>query len=141
MSAIANHQIDAKKYARLVARTAPRAIGSEDENEHFLAIANEIMRKGEDNISPEEDTLLELLFTLIEKFEEEHYQIQKNSSATPASILHELMDARELQPKDLWEVFGSKGLTSDVLNGKQGISKKKAKALAEFFNVSVELFI
>ena len=51
------------------------------------------------------------------------------------------MAARNLQPKDLWEVFGSKSLTSEVLNGNRDISKSKAKALAEFFHVSAELFI
>jgi HTH-type transcriptional regulator / antitoxin HigA len=52
-----------------------------------------------------------------------------------------LMAARGLQPKDLWEVFGSKSLTSEILNGNRAISKSKAKALADFFRVSAELFI
>ncbi|HSE37696.1 MAG TPA: hypothetical protein VLG74_10360 [Blastocatellia bacterium] len=51
------------------------------------------------------------------------------------------MTARNLQAKDLWGVFGSKSLTSEVLNGNRDISKSKAKALAEFFHVSAELFI
>ena len=42
---------------------------------------------------------------------------------------------------DLWKLFGSKGVASEVVNGKRGISKAQAKALAEFFHVSPELFI
>ena len=107
----------------------------------MLSVVNRLMAKGEGNLAPEEEVLLELLFTLIEKFEEEHYQLEKNSSSTPVSILKELMAARDLQPKDIWDLFGSKSLTSEVLNGHRAISKSKAKALAEFFHVSAELFI
>ena len=141
MSANVSVQFDPRKYSRLLARTLPRTISSEEENARMLAIVNRIMAKGEENVSPEESVLLDLLFTLIEKFEQEHYEIEVRGSATPVSILKELMEARGLQPNDLWEVFGSKGLTSEVLNGSRGISKNKAKALAEFFHVSVELFI
>lgn len=51
------------------------------------------------------------------------------------------MAARNLQPKDLWAVLGSKSLTSEILNRNRDISKSKAKALADFFHVSAELFI
>ena len=56
-------------------------------------------------------------------------------------MLRHLMDARGLKQSDLTEVFGSKGVASEVLNGKRGISKAQAKRLAEFFGVSAELFI
>jgi HTH-type transcriptional regulator/antitoxin HigA len=51
------------------------------------------------------------------------------------------MEARNLTQKDLWEVFGSKGITSEVFHGKRSISKAQAKKLAAFFHVSAELFI
>lgn len=51
------------------------------------------------------------------------------------------MESRELTAKDLWDVFGSKGVTSEVLSGKRSISKTHIKKLAAFFNVSPELFI
>jgi HTH-type transcriptional regulator/antitoxin HigA len=46
-----------------------------------------------------------------------------------------------MKPKDLWSVFGSKGITSEVLRGKRGISKEKAKILAATFHVPVELLL
>jgi HTH-type transcriptional regulator/antitoxin HigA len=141
VSAIASVQVDPKKYSRLLAKTLPRAIDSEEENDRMLAIVNRLMRKGEGNLTPEEEVLLELLFTLIEKFEADYYQLEKNSSSTPVSVLKELMSARDLRPKDLWEVLGSRSLTSEILNGHRTISKSKAKALAHFFHVSAELFI
>ena len=141
VTAIANVQIDPKKYSRLLAKTLPRTISTEEENDRMLKIANQLMSKGEGNLTPEEDTLLDLLFTLIEKFEEGYYQLEKNSTSTPVSMLKHLMDARDLKPKDLGDVLGSKSLASEILNGHRAISKSKAKALAQFFHVSAELFI
>jgi HTH-type transcriptional regulator/antitoxin HigA len=56
-------------------------------------------------------------------------------------MLRYLMDDRGLKQADLLPVFGSSGIASEVVNGKRSISKTQAKKLAEFFNVSVELFI
>jgi HTH-type transcriptional regulator/antitoxin HigA len=51
------------------------------------------------------------------------------------------MRARDLQPKDLWPVFGSKGITSEVLRGKRGIGNEMARRLGEMFHVSPAVFI
>lgn len=90
------------------------------------------------NPSPEEKELAELLALLIDQFEERRYPIRK---ATPIQVLNHLMDARGLTQKDLWEIFGSKGITSEVVRGKRSISKTQAKKLASFFKVSADLFI
>jgi len=42
---------------------------------------------------------------------------------------------------DVGQLLGSKGRVSEVINGKRAISKAQAKALADFFHVSAELFI
>lgn len=115
----------------------PVAIETEEENERMLAVVEKLMDKGED-ISAEEEALLRLLVTLIQDFEEKYYHPQ---DATPLEVLHHLMEARELKPRDLWELFGSKGITSEVLNGKRSISKTQARKLADFFHVSADLFI
>ena len=130
--------IDRRKYARLLARTLPTVIENEEQNERMLREVERLIDKGHDHLSPEEKALFKLMTRLIEDFEQQHYQL---NAATPLTILKELMAARNLQPKDLWEVFGSKSLTSEVLNGNREISKNKAKALADFFHVSAELFI
>ncbi len=140
MTATVSVQIDPKKYSRLLTKTLPRAITTEEENERMLAIVDGLMRKGEDNLTPEEGALFDLLVMLIEKFEDEHYP-EVGRTATPVSILKHLMEARDLKPKDLWDVIGSKSLTSEILSEKRTISKSKAKALAGFFHVSAELFI
>lgn len=51
------------------------------------------------------------------------------------------MEVRNLTPKDLWKIFGSKGITSEVIHGKRSISKAQAKRLAAFFHVGADVFI
>lgn len=129
--------INPQKYGRLLARVRPAVIKSEEENNRLLALVERLMAKGE-SLTPEEGELLELLGKLIADFEEEFYQPE---DATPHEILQELMNARRLKQSDLREILGSKGRVSEVINGKRAISKAQAKALAEFFHVSAELFI
>jgi HTH-type transcriptional regulator/antitoxin HigA len=129
--------INPARYKKLLSRAMPVVIDTEEENDRMLAEVQKLMAKGED-ISPEEDALLRLMATLIQNFEERFYQPRK---ATPLEILHHLMDARDLKQSHLLEVFGSKGIASEVINGKRSISKAHAKALAKFFGVSAELFI
>jgi HTH-type transcriptional regulator/antitoxin HigA len=115
----------------------PVVIESEAENERMLAVVEKLMKKGED-LSAEEEKLLKLLARLIEDFEQRYYRPRE---AEPLEILHHLMEARGIKQSQLWEVFGSKGIASEVLNGKRGISKTHARALANYFHVSVDLFI
>ncbi len=74
----------------------------------------------------------------IEKFEDEHYPIPPS---TPQQVLLHLMEANGIKQENLIGVIGSRGVVSEVVNGKRNISKAQAKALAEFFSVDVGLFI
>jgi HTH-type transcriptional regulator / antitoxin HigA len=129
-------ELNEKAYRQLLGRTLPHVIRTDDEYER---LTNELVRLDErENPSPEEKELAELLSLLIDEYEERRYPIRK---ATPQHTLHHLMEARQLTQKDLWKVFGSKGITSEVFHGKRSISKAQARKLAEFFHVNVELFI
>jgi HTH-type transcriptional regulator / antitoxin HigA len=130
-------KIDPTRYRRLLSQTMPVVIESEEENERMLAIVEKLMEKGE-NLSPEEEKLLKLLARLIEDFECEYYHPR---DAEPLQVLQHLMESRGIKPTHLWEVFGSKGIASEVLNGKRGISKTHARALAQYFHVPADLFI
>ena len=129
--------IDPTRYKRLLSQTMPVVIESEEENERMLGVVEKLMDKGE-NLSPEEEKLLKLFAKLIEDFEQKYYH---PGDAEPLEVLQHLMDARGVKQSHLWEVFGSKGIASEVLNGKRGISKTQAKALAQYFHVPAELFI
>jgi HTH-type transcriptional regulator/antitoxin HigA len=51
------------------------------------------------------------------------------------------MTERNLKQKDLLAIFKSKGIASEVINGKRSISKAQARELGQFFNVSPAVFI
>jgi HTH-type transcriptional regulator / antitoxin HigA len=129
--------LNRKVYASLLGDVLPKVIESEEENELFLAEVEKLMALGED-LTPEQLQLMNLLVSLIEKFEEQHYSLHP---ATPLEVLNELVLQRELKQKDLVPVFGSQGIASEVLNGKRSISKAQAKALGDFFHVSPALFL
>jgi HTH-type transcriptional regulator/antitoxin HigA len=130
--------VDPKAYARLLTRTLPAPIESEKDYEQMLAQVDALMERDEDDLSPAESKLLDLLTMLIERYEDQRYPPR---AVTPHGMVHHLMDARGLKHKDIWPLFGSKGVASDVLNGKRAISKAHAKRLAAFFHVSAALFI
>lgn len=130
-------KIDPVRYRRLLSRTMPVVIETEEENARMLAIVERLMQKGE-KLSAEEEKLLKLLARLVEDFEQRFY---RPSDATPLEVLHHLMEARDVKQSQLWNVFGSKGIASEVLNGKRGISKTHARALANYFNVPADLFV
>jgi HTH-type transcriptional regulator / antitoxin HigA len=130
-------KIDPTRYKRLLSQTMPVVIETEEENDRMLAIVERLMEKGE-SLSPEEEKLLKLLAKLIEDFEQRYYRPEE---ATPLEVLQHLMESREVKQSQLWKLFGSKGIASEVLSGKRGISKTHARALAGYFHVPVELFI
>jgi HTH-type transcriptional regulator/antitoxin HigA len=129
--------LNKEEYIKLLSETVPRIIDTEIEHKRLLNEVDKLMDLGE-NLTDEQAEVLQLLVTLIEQYEDKHYQLK---AATPLEIMHELMSVRQLKQKDIVEVFGSKGITSEVINGKRSISKNQAKALGDFFHVSYTLFL
>jgi HTH-type transcriptional regulator/antitoxin HigA len=128
--------LNEKAYRQLLGRILPHVIRTDEECER---LTNELERLDErERLSPAESELAELLTVLIDQYEERRHPIRK---ASPRQTLKHLMEARNLKQKDLWKLFGSKGITSEVFHGKRSISKAQARKLAEFFHVNVELFI
>jgi HTH-type transcriptional regulator/antitoxin HigA len=135
---MAARAIDLSAYAHLLSKVHPTVPHTEEDNERLIAIVEELDREGR-VLSPEQKELLDLLLVLIQDFERARYA--PKHPARPHSMVRELMRANNLKPKDMYEIFGSKGTTSEVLRGKRGISKAAAKALAARFNVSTDLFL
>ncbi len=132
--------VDKTKYGLLLMQTLPAVITNDDELERMTEEVNRLVTKGikQGDLSPEEDALLDLLSDLIESYEDIHYPMPE---ASPTQMLKFLMEERGVKQSELLPVFGSSGIASEVVNGKRSISKTHAKKLAEFFKVSVELFI
>ncbi len=127
---------DQKTYGQLLRRALPHVIRTQED---YDRLADELLRLDErKDPSPEERELAELLTILIENYEERRFPIRQSS---PRQTLQHLMESRNFTQKDMWKVFKSRGITSEVFHGKRSISKTQAKRLAAFFNVGVELFI
>jgi HTH-type transcriptional regulator / antitoxin HigA len=131
-------KLDPRKYGRLLSKALPTAIRTEAENERALAEMDRLMSKGEDNLTPEEDALLELLADLIEKFEDGAYPI---ADSPPHQILQNVMEERGLRQADLVPILGSRAAVSRIVNGTRAISKAQAKKLSEYFRMPADLFI
>jgi HTH-type transcriptional regulator / antitoxin HigA len=128
--------LDRDNYPRLLAEFVPQAIDSEAEYDRALAIAERLTFKQDKTVA--EVKLLKLIVVLIEDYETEHYPMD---NVTPHELLQHLMEANNTRQADLVGLIGSRGVVSEVVNGKRAISKAQAKALGEFFDVSPGLFI
>jgi HTH-type transcriptional regulator / antitoxin HigA len=129
------HTINRNVYGDLLAQHQPKAIKTEAENEAAIMLAESLEHRQR---TPEEDALLELLIILIEKFEEASYPVP---NVEPSRMLLHLMEARNMKQEELVGVIGSRGVVSEIVNGKRSISKAQAKALGQLFHVSPSLFI
>lgn len=127
--------INRSVYGDLLAKYQPKAIKSEAENEEAIMLAESLEHRQR---TPEEDALLELLIILIEKFEETSYPVP---NVEPDRMLLHLMEARNMKQEELVGLIGSRGVVSEIVNGKRSISKAQAKALGQLFHVSPSLFI
>jgi HTH-type transcriptional regulator/antitoxin HigA len=132
--------VDRTKYGLLLMETLPAVISNESELERLTQEVDRLITRGikQGELSLEEESLLELLSILIESYEDKHYPMPEVGAN---EILKFLMNENDYKQKDLVHIFGSSGIASEVVNGKRSISKAQAKKLAEFFKVSVELFI
>ena len=128
--------INPSDYAQLLVKYQPKVIETQAENDRAIELATKLEHKSDR--TNEESAILELLVTIIEKFEDEQYLIPEG---TAHSMLLHLMESNDIKQENLVGVIGSRGVVSEVVNGKRSISKAQAKALAEFFSVDVGLFI
>ena len=126
---------DAKSYTDLLVRYQPKPIATEAENDAAIALACELEHRPVRSV--EEELFLELLITLIEKFESENYPIPAGDAA---SMLGHLMDARDLDKSDLIPLLGTETEVEKILVSRRAIAIDEARKLADFFSVDISLF-
>lgn len=81
---------------------------------------------------------VDLLTLLIETWDEVHNNFD---DLDPVQLLVSLMEEKGMKAKDLADKLGvSKGLISDILNYKKGMSKEVIRGLSNLFAVSQEAF-
>ncbi len=130
-------RLDPLAYGKLLAAELPQPIRNGREFDNAVARLEELdFTKAK--LTAEDRAFRELLAALVEVYDEGHHQIPE---LPPFEMVKHLMEQRGLKQADLAPVLGSRAQVSDLVNGKRGISKAQVRKLAEFFQVSPELFL
>lgn len=131
--------LDEKRYGRLLGKYRPRLIQTGGEFDRLAADLEALdMLEETRPLDAEERELQLLLAHLCTEYED---RTVAPPQSAPLDVLRFLMEQSGLRPVDLVDVFGSRAVTSQVLNGKRGISKAHARRLAGRFRLSVDAFI
>jgi HTH-type transcriptional regulator / antitoxin HigA len=129
-------KLDTRRYGKLLSAAVPRVIRNGKDMERFTALLLELDERAES--TAEERELAELLTLLIEEYERRKHAVE---AASPLEVLQFLIDQHGMAAKDLWPIIGSKGITSEILNGKRAISLAVAARLSERFHVPPAVFV
>jgi len=87
--------------------------------------------------TPEGDRL-DILATLVDAYENEHYPIDPPD---PIEAIKFRMEQRGLTRKDLADILGSRTRVAEVLNRRRGLSINMIRRLHEKLGISVEVLI
>jgi HTH-type transcriptional regulator / antitoxin HigA len=113
-----------------------KSIATDDDYESAIAVAAELEHRPV--LALEEEALLELWVTRIEKYESVHEPISINSGR---SVLLHLMDTQDLVGADLVDVLGSATIVDQILSGQQPIDAAQAQSLAQRLYVEAQVFL
>ena len=87
--------------------------------------------------TPEGDRI-DILATLVDAYENEHYPIDPPD---PIEAIKFRMEQRGLTRKDLADILGSRTRVAEVLNRRRGLSINMIRRLHEKLGISVEVLI
>lgn len=80
----------------------------------------------------------EILFTLVEKYEDEHYPIEP---PTPIEAIKFAMEQRDLKRSDLVKFVGHKSRVSEILQGKRKLTLPMIRSLSKHLKIPAEVLI
>ena len=103
-------------------------------------VVDRLAIKGEELLSQSELDQLEILSILMEKYEDENYDI-KPLDLSPIEFLRILMGESGMSASDLGKLLGDRPLGYRILNGERELSKKHIKILSEHFRVDPGAFL
>ena len=112
-----------------------RPIKSEADNELTLA---EIERLFEANPDTPEGDRLEVLVTLVEAYEDQHYSIPLPD---PIEAIKYYMESRGLKRRDLEPYIGTRARVSEILNRKRPLTLTMIRKLHTGLGISADVLI
>lgn len=98
----------------------------------------DVLMEREPEIGSSEGDELEILALLVEKYEEQHWQI---ATPDPIEAIKYRMQELGLKQKDLIPIIGSKSKVSEVLNHKIGLSLSMISNLSAQLNIPLEVLV
>jgi HTH-type transcriptional regulator / antitoxin HigA len=125
-------------YLDLVKQFPLRPIRSQTEMKQAGDILDRLV--GRDDLTPGQQDYLAALARFVREYEGEALRATL-AELTPIDIVRHLMQENHMNTSDLGMVLGSRGLASEVLNGKRGLSKTLIAKLAKRFRVDPALFL
>ncbi len=108
-----------------------------NESDYDVALAEIDRLMGVAPGTPESDRL-EVLVTLVEKYESERWPIE---APDPVAVIHHVMEARGLRQKDLAALIGSQSHASEVLRRRRPLSLAMIRALATEWSLPAEVLV
>ena len=85
-----------------------------------------------------ESDKLEILVTLVERYESERWAIE---APDPISAIHHIMEARGLRQKDLAALIGSQSHASEILRRRRPLSLAMIRALASEWSLPADVLV
>ncbi|MDB9413582.1 MAG: type II toxin-antitoxin system HigA family antitoxin [Microcystis panniformis] len=123
------------KYLELLKQYPPRPIHNEEDLEMMQEVINRLLDKPQ--LTVEEREYLNVLGSLI-------YEYEENQEPIPdiygIELLKFILEERNLQKQDLLSIFESKSTLDDILDGQQELTPIYIQKLANFLNISPDLF-
>lgn len=123
------------KYLELLKQYPPRPIHNEEDLEMMQEVINRLLDKPQ--LTVEEREYLNVLGSLI-------YEYEENQEPIPdiygLELLKFILKERNLQKQDLLSIFESKSTLDDILDGLQELTPIYIQKLANFLNISPDLF-
>jgi HTH-type transcriptional regulator/antitoxin HigA len=123
------------KYLELLKQYPPRPIHNEEDLEMMQEVINRLLDKPQ--LTVEEREYLNVLGSLI-------YEYEENQEPIPdiygLELLKFILEERNLQKQDLLSIFESKSTLDDILDGLQELTPIYIQKLANFLNISPDLF-
>jgi len=80
----------------------------------------------------------EVLFTLVESYEDKHYPIP---SPNPIEAIKFRLEQGEVDEKELTKILGGRSRKSEILSGRRKLSLNMIRALHEKLNIPAESLI
>ncbi|MCZ8322634.1 MAG: helix-turn-helix domain-containing protein [Novosphingobium sp.] len=130
-------QCAAERWNAFVAEVPVRPIRSDADYDQMVALMNQLLDVVGDNESHPLAPVLALIGDQVAGYDSGHFAIPRSE---PREVLRYLMDQQGLKQSDLGDVLAQPNVSA-ILNGHRSISRDVAKALAQRFNVAVDVFL